>query len=370
MFHIIRKKISDFYYYNLLLRIPPKDQGVIDWLRIILWDYPKFVFIPRIFNKYQEHSHSKSYISYIPTNEGIGGQLYRYATTLVLADLFHLTYLHNPFIGDYHSPMLNWEQFLGFSNKTITLDEFLKNNTVAVCGLPKFDLRHSKDLQLNLLKQIIEINSRHESTLFLVKAYSFYPLNDYPKWPKILNKIKREYQNTKKTFPVINSLKKKGIHVALHIRRGDVTAYYKRKHLQGYSRWVEVSWYKNVLDQLVKQYDNKVIIDVFSDADAISELENLEHYPHTKVHLAKDSKSSAYLAFDAIVNADIIVCGLSAFSYFAASLSKGIKIVPSVKNEIVYFPKKNTNGWIFPDRKGNFDIREINSYISNKKRKS
>lgn len=369
----ILNKCSNIYYFNFLLHIPPKYQGIVDWVRIIFWDYPKFVLLPLITIRKNWYVSSKKpkqkyYISYAQTNEGIGGQLYRYSTALILADLFHLTYVHNPFVFGPHSPSQNWQKFLGFSKNSLEYKSIRQRRKITICYLPKFDLRHSKDLQLNLLKSIIQINKNSGDVLFLVTAFSFYPLNEYKRWSLLLGKMREEYNNARKSFPVLGFNKKNVINIAVHIRRGDIVDYYRKRSIQGYGRWVETYWYSQVLNKLISIYETNIAIKIFSNANSNSELSGLEHLPHTRIYLAKDSKNSASDAFHSIVTADIIVCGLSAFSYFAGSISNGVKIVPPSKIELSYFPKKKTSGWIFPDEKGYFDSNEIKKYLPQNKK--
>jgi hypothetical protein len=165
-------------------------------------------------------------------------------------------------------------------------------------------------------------------------------------------------------------MNKNKIQIAVHIRRGrDITNLYKQKSVQGIIRWADVSWYKCVLDRLVTLCGPHVAIEIFSDSHSVSELSVLQSLPNTHIHLAKESKRSAFDAFQTMVAADIVVCGLSSFSYFAASLSDGIKIVPPSKIQPYYLNEITARNWIFPDKNANFDSNEIYKYLLKKRTK-
>ena len=191
-------------------------------------------------------------------------------------------------------------------------------------------------------------------------------MNEYVNWPKILSSMRSDYTETRKLFPVRAYFNRNKINIAVLIRRGEITDLYRKKAFQGIWRWVDVSWYKSILDRLVTLCGTNVAIEIFSDAYSISELSSLRHFQNTRIHLFKESKYQPFNAFHTMVMADIVICGLSSFPYFAASLSDGIKIVPPAKVRINYFPEKKTRRWIFPDENANFDTREIKKYLLQK----
>lgn len=384
MFRLFKNKIANLYYISILYKIPPEYHGFMDWVRILFWNFPKFVLIPRLTNLYNKlglvklsskipptHSGSKNskiYISYEATTEGIGGQLCRYSTAIILSDLFKLNYVHNPFSPDFHHPNINWQKFLGFSDKVIQYKTILTRKNIKVYPLPKFDLRYLKGLQINLLNQIFKSNNSESDILFLITGYSFFPMNEYENWNKILVKMKSDYQITRRNFPISNHFVKNTIHIAVLIRRGEVTDLYKKKTFQGISRWVPTSWYKSVISKLITICKQRnVQIEIYSDAKSVNELAELRNIKNTHIHLSGESAQQPFEAFHTMTVADIVICGLSSFPYFAASLSNGIKIVPPTKSKVNYFPSAGEPGWLFPDQNGNFDDNFVKKYLLLKK---
>lgn len=372
MFNKLANKISYIYFNFLLNYIPPKYQGFTDWTRIIFWDFPKFVLIPIVKNfnlitiKRNRHK-QKLYISYVPTTEGIGGQLCRYCAAIILADQLSLTYIHHDFGPDFLSPNVNWQKFLGFGFGSKNFKTVSNQKNIRLCILPRFDLRYLKRLQLLLIKSIVAVNSAvGDDILFLVTNYSLYPMNEYANWKPVLQKMRDDYFLARNKNPIKPSINNRKISIAALVRRGDIAEWYKSGNFQGKSRWVKISWYESVLKKLIKMCGKNIVINIFSDAVDPKELSSLRKFPNTHIYLSKKIKNQQFLAFDTMSKADIVINGLSSFSYFASSLSDNIKIIPPTKVRVNYFPEHEGDGWIFANYKGEFNQKQVKMYILNK----
>ena len=112
----------------------------------------------------------------------------------------------------------------------------------------------------------------------------------------------------------ICSLYNKGqFHIALHIRRGDVSPNYNE------GRYTPNEYYLNKIEELSALYgDKEVLFHLYSEGDAIDfkcfQKENII------LHLNEDIRST----FCGLVMSDVLVQSKSSFSYVAGLLSRGI----------------------------------------------
>ena len=270
---------------------------------------------------------------------GIGHQMANWLAGYWFAKKFGLRFAHIPF-SNSRIPYTesSWEEFLGFGNGETTLKELKKEQGYKIVRLPMFGEKNEKDLYM--IRKIIR-SYADQKVVFLAEQDQFYE-EQFGVMDVIQNKF--YYAPVKRPLLIYEAYK--GIHIAVHIRRGDVTEASSNPNIR--MRWLDTDYYCRVLRQLLKNLSGKdPHIYIFSQGKR----EEFEAYfPFPNVHYCLDM--TAQDTFWHLTQADILLISKSSFSYKPALLSAGIVVAP--KNFWHGYP--NLRRWIIVDEEN--DIKE------------
>lgn len=282
--------------------------------------------------------------------DGIGAQVHRILSVRALARQFGLSYLHSPVarvryqgfanqLSSDHDPDCadKWNRFLNLGHG---------HETPESCGIDF--VREHRGVKLRLwsaawlwLQARQAQGGRHE----LARIKSAFPIvNRRPATFELLrDELRTQYALTPK--PVV-SFGSGRLQVAIHIRRGDVTPQSKY-----WRRFIPCSVYEQIIRQLSGASERPPAFHVFSEADpgaARHGLEELESLPGVTLHLNGD----AFLAFHYLVSSDVLVLGVSSFSFVAGLYHRGL---------VLNFPGHNPHlpSWVKIDRHGQFNAGEV-----------
>lgn len=331
-------------------KIPVSHQTQVRLLFVVCWLLPIYSlkwFLRRLFiGKFASvtipsDSRTRS-LSFSLCGEGIGGQFSRYVTGRQMAEILNLRFVHCPLERNFHCPEIDWDDFLGFAD--------LHQNSLAVADsiktvyLPEFDLTTNRTLQLFLLKLITQGIYWQDHVHFVLSWWSWAPPEASPEFSTALfNPLRSNYRTKRLTDPLPVFRDQNKVRVAVIIRRGEIaqfrTSEIAEQRLVASWRWVETDWYLKVLQILYRQLgDADIECHIFSDVSDTHQLDPLLIFPGVTLHL-KDEPRQPLLLFNAIVESDISVCGLTGICYAAGVLGNGTMILPRNDAQAVYFPR-------------------------------
>ncbi len=241
---------------------------------------------------------SNYYITCSGKTDGIGAQAQAIFSTMLFAQESGIRYVHTPFISVAHDqPSEEWECFFNLGQDELALAD---SN---VTSLPVLSVNQpSTDLEPDTLYAIPH-------------CHSFADLsNNVNGYSRLKDKFLTKYHaSSKKAY---GSFYRQGkVNIAIHVRRGDVSA--------NSFRHTDNVYYRSLLNSLTLIMDDlktDVSIHLYSQGalDQFSDLDGLD----VSYHLDE----CPFSAFVNMVSADILITAKSSFSYCAALLSKGIII--------------------------------------------
>ena len=134
--------------------------------------------------------------------------------------------------------------------------------------------------------------------------------------------LRKKYWASRSKYPIKNTFDSSKVNIAVHVRRGDVVKWKQEKTANWQARWLDNSYFVNVLIKIKQALQDKpVAVHVYSQG-SVDEFEEFKQFPEVVFHLDED----AFQTFHGMVLADILIMSPSDFSYIAGILSKGIKI--------------------------------------------
>ncbi|GFI10611.1 hypothetical protein IMSAGC007_03080 [Lachnospiraceae bacterium] len=271
---------------------------------------------------------------------GIGHQMANWIAGYWYAKQFGLRFAHIPF-SNSRIPYTksSWESFLGFGEGEVSLEELVKEKGCRIVRLPMFGGEIEADL--TMIRRIIR-SYTNKRVVFLAEQDQFYR-EQYGVRSMIQDKFfHAPVQRGKLLYD-----QKKGISIAVHIRRGDVTAVSDNPNIT--MRWLDVGYYQRVLTALLKALKGlEAQIYIFSQGKK----EEFEPYfPFPNVHYCVDM--AAEETFWHLVKADILLISKSSFSYKPALLSKGIIVAP----EHFWHGYPDSEKWIVVNEEGEVNER-------------
>ena len=299
------------------------------------------------------------YVTYdnASVSDGIGAQVHRILCVMALARQFRLPYLHT-FVKRVryqgHASALEgtrdadyvekWDRFLNLGLGLETPDS---------CGIEFAKERRGIKLRLWSLLWLARsagnspawwraAEGRHE----LVRIKSAFPIvNRFPAAYELLRDDLRSRYALSPKPPT--SYSPDCLNVAIHIRRGDVTPQSKYAR-----RYVANDVYARMMRQmLAAAADRRVCFHVFSEGDPAAPergFEDLAGIPGVRLHLNED----VFSTFQHLVQSDVLVLGISSFSFVAGLYHRGIALNFSGHN-----PQLPTS--LELDRRGRFDAAEF-----------
>lgn len=284
---------------------------------------------------------------------GIGHEFFLWLTGYNLANHYGLTFVHSPFVGDHTEPPENWntvgridvpvklwESFLNFGNGELIKNDLPENTTVI--EIPRFN--SCPPLDHREFIKVIDNYRELPNVLFLPPFNTFTPIS----WKTYYqDNLKKKYWARRQSNPILSHFSGQQISIAAHVRRCDVTP-------QQYpGRFQSNTYYNRIFEQILNIYP-KAEIHVYSDAASMNELSQLDKWPNITFHI----RSDIFTTLQALVSANILIMGISAFSVLAAYLSNGVKITRGWHPAWNKFSPKDYT-IITTEPQGNFDINRF-----------
>ncbi len=305
-------------------RIPslPATSPLIRWLYPAWWKYQVYRFSFR-FRGGEGETKPKGrnrYLIRIPNAAGIGDQILTcWSETYMLARTYGLTFAHHPFLRSYHCPDADWEAFLGFGEGEVQATELLRDKSLVKVYLPPLALTSPQNHLI--LSRLINRVYRQDNVVFHLGT-GVYLGSDIEQAEVMPSVYQHKYQAARRRSRVAETFDQRHLHVAVHIRRGDLALLKDALGEQWDKRWIDLSYYTNVLGDLLSALATyRTQVHIFSDGTA-DELAELESFPNTRLHLGDDPIES----FHAMVIADVLVVSTSAFAICAGKICGGIKL--------------------------------------------
>ncbi len=297
---------------------------------------------------------SRRYIAAIPNQwAGIGHQFTILNTALIFAQRYNLQFVYYPLSG-------GWDEFLGldegeiqYSDLAIPFTQTLKDESLRLVNLPRTNA-NSDVVNCNMVRQ-----EDPEGDRVLAGIINYiYPDNDIlfhlQEEQNIYDQtstadiLRKKYWARRNRYPIVNTFDSSKINIAVHIRRGDVVKWKQEQIANWQARWLDNSYFINVLIKLTQVLQDKSIaIHIYSQGE-LTEFEEFKQFPEVIFHINED----AFQTFHGMVLADILVTSPSDFSYIAGILSQGIKIA---KLPYWHFIPQN-NEWVHVDENSHFDL--------------
>jgi hypothetical protein len=306
---------------------------------------------------------SRRYIAAIPNQwAGIGHQFTILNTALIFAQRYNLQFVYYPLSG-------GWDQVFGlgegetqYLDLMVPFSQVLKDSSLQLVNLPRTntndDVENSNMIRKDdpegdkVLDGIINAVCTENNILFHLQEEQ--NICDQTLSADILRK---KYRDQRNKYPIKNDFDFEKINVAVHIRRGDVVKWKQEKTANWKARWLENSYFIEVLKKVYQGIQSKPIaVHVYSQG-SIEEFEEFKQFPEVIFHLDED----AFQTFHGMVLSDILVTSPSDFSYIAGILSKGIKIA---KMPYWHFVPQNQE-WVHADQDSNFDFAPLMSRFCN-----
>jgi len=233
--------------------------------------------------------------------DGIGAQAHAILATMLFAFQANIKYIHTPLEQVAHKPkdIIDWESrwnnFFGFNNYSEVVDNF-NFNLFKYRNFPTYKIEKNTIFTLNDPFWVLDINpdSFNEIQSRIVYCYRLSP--------------KRNYLHKSRSC---NSLQ-----ISVHVRRGDALL------SENSHRLTDEFYTFNCLTKITKVlkdcgYDYH--IHIFSEGN-IKDFIYLNKLNNTNFWLNED----AFMTFDSLVSADILLLSKSSFSYSSALLANGI----------------------------------------------
>lgn len=269
---------------------------------------------------------SSSYFSAVPNQgAGIGHQMANWIAGYWFAKQFGLRFAHIPFSS------ASWEQFLGFGEDEVSVEELVSKQGYIRVRLPLFDEYNLKEV--SLIKKIIQ-SYGDRKVVFIAEQDQFYQ-NQFG----IIEEIQHKFYNAKARKDDRLIYDKENLNIAIHVRRGDITIGQINQNPNLLMRWQDNDYFVDTLDKVLKTRKSTKPIKVYLFSQGtIEEFRDFDKFSNMEFCLEMGSKES----FLHMVYADILITSKSSFSYKPALLSRGTKIVP----EGFWHGYPNNENWI------------------------
>lgn len=269
----------------------------------------------RLQRKLPENKYQNYFAARPNPGAGIGHQMANWIAGYWFAKQFGLLFAHISF-SDSRIPYTksSWEDFLGFGWGEVRMEELIKEKNYRIVRIPMFG--ESKEQDMGMIRSIIR-SYTNQRVVFLAEQDQFYS-DQYG----VMEVIQKKFQNAPVEREKLLYEEEEGIHIAIHIRRGDVTENSSNPNIR--MRWLDTDYYVRVLKLLLKKLEErKFQIYIFSQG---TKEEFREDFSFPNVHYCLDM--TAQNTFWHLTQADILIISKSSFSYKPALLSSGIIIAP------------------------------------------
>ncbi len=208
--------------------------------------------------------------------------------------------------------------------------------------LPYFSNR--KESETEVINKIIRSYSGEKAVFYLEDQQTFSGKSQFLDRDELI----RKFWNSKSRKSDIEIYKGDSIHIAAHIRRGDVGEYQVKPGMEEW--WLDNSYYIEVLDEILryKEYNlRSAELYIVSEGkeDMFIEIQKYAEKHGIEVHYVLNETTSVSWLY--MIKSDILLTGSSSFSFTASFFHKGLKVSP--KNRFKYPTEKN---WLVADRNG------------------
>jgi hypothetical protein len=299
----------------------PATSQLIRWLYPAWWKYQAYRLSFQFRNaEARTRPKGNRYLMRVPNAAGIGDQIVAcWSETYMLARQHGLTFAHHPFLRSYHCPEVDWESFLGFGEGEAQAVELLRDNSLKKVYLPPLSLTSPQNHLV--LSRLINRVYRQDNVVFHLGT-GVYLGSDLEQAEVMPLVYQHKYQAARRRSPIREAFDRRHLNVAVHIRRGDLALLKDGLGDQWEKRWIDLSYYKNLLgDLLAAASMHRTQLHIFSDGTA-DELEELAAVPNARLHLGEDPRQT----FHSMVRADVLVVSTSAFAICAGKISRGVKL--------------------------------------------
>lgn len=271
---------------------------------------------------------------------GIGDQLSKWNTALVLAIKYNLRLAHHPFVRWWSES--GWDEFLGFGAGERPYQEVMNDPTIKQVWLPPLDLKYKEEERLRFVETIITTLYPQDHTLFhLGDGTNLRDHSSTGPW------LRQKYWQARKKTPFPRPGSPGFCSVALHVRRGDLVDMKELNTKAWQQRWLSNEYFVRVVDAVRKALDGSPVeVHVYSEGK-VEDFPEFATWPHVVWHLNEDLKQT----WHGFVTADVLITSPSSLSYHAGFLNKGLKIATYPWWH--YIP--DTHDWVRSDREGNLD---------------
>jgi hypothetical protein len=286
---------------------------------------------------------TSNYYSAVPNvGAGIGHQMANWIAGYLLAKKFNLKFAHIPFSSS------KWEDFLGFGNDEILVDELTKKRGYKRVLLPLFNENNAHEVAMN--EKIIAAH-KNEKVVFIAEQDQFYR-NQF----EVCSDIKLKFYGSRSRRLDKIIYNKDYFNIAIHIRRGDIVLH-KDTNPNLKLRFQDDTYFEQVLTHVLTHLDTPkpVAIYLFSQGE-VGDFENLKNFKNLTFCLEFGPLES----FLHLTSADLLVTSKSSFSYKPALLSNGIKISP----RSFWHSYPDDKDWILADEDGSFDTRKLKNVVN------
>ena len=274
---------------------------------------------------------------------GIGHQMANWIAGYWFARQFELKFAHLPFSTQ------KWEDFLGFGEGELKLDELIKMGYKAR-KLPLFNENNKSEV--DLIKAIIA-SYAGEKVVFIAGQDQGYK-NQYG----VLSDLKRKFNSAAARKNEKNSYNPDHFNIAVHVRRTVIIegkVILENEAAQSL-RWLSNDYYEKVLKQVLDNIQVAKPISIYIFSTSKSE-EFAEFAKYGDVRFCSDMDE--YASFFHLIKADLLITSKSSFSYKPALINDGIKICP--RNFWHSYPDRKD--WILCENDGTFQVKKLNEAL-------
>jgi hypothetical protein len=201
----------------------------------------------------------------------------------------------------------------------------------------------------------------------MTSGYTSLILKSFPACSmSVYNTLKYKYWQNKRTNPIKSHFAQGKVKVACCIRRYELVKFKSIKHWQARLRWIDNTYFSNVLNRLIDVFGDEIDIHVYSDGHKPDEFKGIVELPYLTLHLKEDEPLQPFYAFHSFISADIFVSAISAFAYQPSLLSDNIVIYP---NSVGWLNRFKLANWLDADKTGHFDTAKVKLLYSLRKKK-
>jgi len=305
------------------------------------WLYPSYRHM-KIAGTARDGSSNTSYFTATPNPDaGIGHQLANWIAGYWFAQRFGLRFAHTPF----SSP--RWERFFGFGEDEASVDALMKDG-VRIVDLPLFDEDNAREIEA--IEQIIA-SYPGQTVIFRAEQDQFYH-DQHP----VRAALQRKFNTSPSRQEDLPEDKGNALHVAVHVRRGDIVVDPAVASENLLMRWQESDYFEKVLrTTLLVLGDRPVRISLFSQGDE-EQFRSFREFPNLTFKLDTGPVES----FLQMVRADVLITSKSSFSYKPALLNEGVKIAPAQ----FWHGYPDAEDWVLTGNDGTLDEARLRTAIA------